>query len=156
MSRGSRIAVLITGVLVLTTSACASNQNPTVSESSPASSPASGAAVTGEVTAVDQTSDGSSITVGSVEISGKDGFIAVHRDDDGKPGAVVGHSAVLAEGKTERDVVVKLDEKVASGAYWAMLHEDSDGNGKYEFPPNDPPVVVGGKIVMEKLTLTVS
>jgi hypothetical protein len=114
---------------------------------------AAGAAITGSLDASDQTSDGTSLTVSKVTINGSSGFIAIHQDASGQPGPVVGHVAI-PEGDSS-DVVVKLDSKVASGAYWPMLHLDAGTKGTYEFPGPDGPVKSGSDIVMKKITLTV-
>ncbi len=115
---------------------------------------APGAAVTGSLDAADQTGDGSSITVKSVNITGSAGFIAIHADASGQPGPVVGHVAI-PEGDSS-DVVVTLDAKSPTGAYWPMLHVDAGTPGTYEFPGPDGPVKSGADIVMKKITLTVS
>jgi hypothetical protein len=115
---------------------------------------APGAAVTGSLDAADQTGDGTSITVKSVNITGSAGFIAIHADAGGGPGPVVGHVAI-PEGDSS-DVVVTLDAKSPTGAYWPMLHVDAGTPGTYEFPGPDGPVKSGADIVMKKITLTVS
>jgi hypothetical protein len=118
-----------------------------------ATTAAAGAAVTGSLDAADQTSDGTELTVKSVTINGAAGFIAIHQDADGAPGPVVGHVAI-PEGDSS-NVVVKLDSKVATGAFWPMLHLDAGTKGTYEFPGPDGPVKSGSDIVMKKITLTV-
>lgn len=115
---------------------------------------APGAAVTGSLDAADQSGDGTSITVKSVNITGSTGFIAIHADAGGQPGPVVGHVAI-PEGDSG-DVVVPLDAKSPTGAYWPMLHVDAGTVGTYEFPGPDGPVKSGSDIVMKKITLTVS
>ncbi len=115
---------------------------------------APGAAVTGSLDAADQSGDGTSITVKSVNITGSTGFIAIHTDAGGQPGPVVGHVAI-PEGDSS-DVVVPLDAKSPTGAYWPMLHVDAGTVGTYEFPGPDGPVKSGSDIVMKKITLTVS
>src|SRR2546425_1859302 len=72
--------------------------------------------VTGTLSASDQASDGMTIKVDSVSISGAPGWIAVHTDLEGKPGRVVGKKAIpMGESK---DVVIPLDKAVPAGAYW--------------------------------------
>lgn len=81
------------------------------------------------------------------------GFIALHSTGtDGKmkvlPGA--GISEVLLAGM-HHDVKVWLDAGVAvnpGDTVWAMLHNDSNGNGLYEFPSTDGPVLAGSEMVM--------
>jgi hypothetical protein len=81
----------------------------------------------------------------------------VHSDVDGKPGPTVGTAQV--EQGASSDVVVELDDTVATGDYWPMLHVDDGEVGTYEFPDVegvDLPVLDGEMPVMQKLTLTVS
>jgi hypothetical protein len=109
--------------------------------------------VTGTLSASDQPSDGMTIKVDAVSISGAPGWIAVHTDLEGKPGPVVGKKAIpMGESK---DVVITLDKAVTAGAYWPMLHVDAGTVGTYEFPGADVPVMSGGEIVMKKVNLAV-
>ncbi len=110
--------------------------------------------VTGTLAASDQTSDGKTIKVADVSISGAPGWIAVHSDLDGKPGPVVGKKSIpMGESK---DVVITLDKAVTTAAFWPMLHVDAGTVGTYEFPGPDVPVMSGSDIVMKKVMLTVA
>lgn len=142
--------------LLLVFGACGGAEETPETEPTEAAATAT-AAVTGSVEASDQSSDGTSLKVASVTITGGNGFIAVHRDVNNTPGPVVGHSELLKAGTT-KDVEIKLDETVQTGAFWPMLHADSNANGKYEFPTQglDAPVKVGNVVVMKKITLTVT
>lgn len=84
-----------------------------------------------------QTSDGTSVTVSSVTLP-TDGYVVVHADADGAPGAVIGYSDLLAAG-TSTDVTVTFDEQLTeSQTVFPMAHIDANGNGEYEFfPPDD-------------------
>jgi hypothetical protein len=85
----------------------------------------------------DQPAEGS-VTVSEVSVAAA-GFVVIHRDESGVPGAVLGHTPV--EAGTTTDVVVMLDEPVAAGdVLWAMLHTDEGASGTYEFPGADVPV----------------
>ncbi len=114
-------------------------------------------AASGSVSAQDQNSDGTTLTVAEVQLDGiEQGFIGVHMDLDGKPGPVVG-VAQVQKGKTG-DLLVRFDKPVTSGAFWPMLHVDDSALGTYEFPKvkgADLPVKDGDAIVMKKITLTV-
>jgi hypothetical protein len=73
------------------------------------------------------------------------GWIVLHRDNDGTPGAVFGNAQVFTG--ENGNVVVMLDEgeSVSSGEQvWAMLHIDNGTIHEYEFDgsqgSNDPPV----------------
>ena len=156
-TRSSIVGIAALSALMLV--ACGSDKKATstpavTTAAGAAATAAPGAAITGSLDAADQTGDGTSITVKSVNITGSGGFIAIHADASGGPGPVVGHVAV-PEGDSS-DVVVPLDAKSPTGAYWPMLHLDAGTIGTYEFPGPDGPVKSGADIVMKKITLTVS
>ena len=98
-------------------------------EGGPAISPA-------EIVFEAQESDGSSIVVASVTLPSP-GFIAVHGNADGAPGAVIGNSELLPEG-VSTDVLVELDSPLAgTDMVFPMAHIDMDEDGVYEFMPPD-------------------
>jgi len=106
----------------------------------------------GTVDAADQAIVDSSITVANVT-AGQDGWIVAHLDEGGKPGKVIGNTAVT-KGEN-KDVKIKLSEAVAAGGkLWPMLHIDAGAIGTYEFPGPDAPVIVGGNIVMKQIAVT--
>jgi hypothetical protein len=118
--------------------------------------PIAGAAPRGQatdsVTAADQAISNGSIVVAEVNAT-QDGWIAVHVDQGGKPGAVIGHAA--APKGTTSNLAVTLEQDVpAGGKLWPMLHIDAGKIGTYEFPGPDAPVVVGGNIVMKQISIT--
>ncbi|MGH3441204.1 MAG: cupredoxin domain-containing protein [Nitriliruptorales bacterium] len=113
-----------------------------------------GAAVTGSISAADQSGDGSTVTVDSVTISGAPGWVVVHADNEGSPGAVLGHVSI-PEG-TSTDVEVTLDAPLdESQSLWPMLHEDAGEEGTYEFPGADVPVMDDSGVVMMQISFTV-
>ena len=148
--RTSVAGFALLGLVVL--GACGSDSKSSTTVA-PAGSAAPGATVSGSLDAVDQTSDGKTITVSTVNITGSSGFIAVHADASGGPGPVVGHAAVPEGDSTS--VVITLDAPITTGAYWPMLHTDAGTIGTYEFPGPDGPVKSGADIVMKKITVTV-
>jgi len=104
------------------------------------------------VTAADQPINNGSIVVAEVNAT-QDGWIAVHIDQGGKPGPVIGHAAA-PKGKTS-NLAVKLEQDVpVGGKVWPMLHIDAGTIGTYEFPGPDAPVVVDGNIVMKQISIT--
>src|SRR5215210_462265 len=110
------------------------------------------AQATDSVAAADQPVSGGSIVVAEVNAT-QDGWIAVHIDQGGKPGPVIGHAAA-PKGKTS-NLAVKLEQDVpVGGKLWPMLHIDAGKIGTYEFPGPDAPVVVGGNIVMKQISIT--
>jgi hypothetical protein len=104
------------------------------------------------VNAADQAISNGSIVIAEVNAT-QDGWIAVHIDQGGKPGAVIGHAAA-AKGTTS-NLAIKLEQDVpAGGKLWPMLHIDAGKIGTYEFPGPDAPVVVDGNIVMKQISIT--
>ena len=109
---------------------------------------------TGSISAADQSGDGSTVLVDEVTIEGGSGFVVVHLDDGGAPGAVLGH-AEISEG-TSTDVTVTLDSPVDEDVtLWPMLHFDAGEAGTYEVPGPDGPVVLDGDVVMVSIDYTV-
>lgn len=100
----------------------------------------------------EQTGDGTTVTVPRAQISGVDGWLAVHADDNGQPGEVLGH-APLREGENT-DVAVRLDKPAESGRLYAMVHADDPDDDLYTFPDGDPPIEADGQIVVEPIQYT--
>lgn len=101
---------------------------------------------------------GSEIVIAESVILQSPGYVVIHLDDEGRPGAVVGNSELLDEGQHE-NVDVEIVSELAEGEIiYAMLHRD-DGDGEYEFPGDDLPVTddIGEPVmaVVEVGTLTV-
>ena len=138
--------------------AAAASTAPSAEPSADMDHGAAAGTASGSLQAADQDSDGTTLTVAAVTLSGAEhGFVAVHQDLDGKPGPTVG-VARLSQGETD-ELVVTLDKPAVSGAFWPMLHVDDHKIGTYEFPdvPDaDFPVKDGDEVVMKKITLTVS
>lgn len=110
--------------------------------------------VSGAIAVSDQSGDGTSVVVDSVTITGATGFVVIHADDDGAPGAVIGHTAI-PEG-TSTAVSVPLDEELTADAtVWPMLHVDAGETGTYEFPGPDGPVSNEDGVVVASLAYTV-
>src|SRR4249920_2633852 len=148
-TRSSIVGLAVVGLFFL--SACGSDDNSSSTTAAPAASAPAGSAaaatVSGSIDVADQSSDGTTITVDAVNITGSAGFIAVHADADGAPGPVVGHAAI-PEGDSSK-VVITLDAPVTTGSFWPMLHLDAGTVGTYEFPGPDGPVKSGSDIVMK-------
>ncbi|MDQ2996215.1 MAG: LPXTG cell wall anchor domain-containing protein, partial [Chloroflexota bacterium] len=117
-----------------------------------AAAPAVADAPSGTVDAADQALANGGITVANVT-AGQDGWIVAHLDEGGKPGKVIGHTAVKKG--DNKNVAIALSEDVpAGGKLWSMLHIDAGTIGTYEFPGADAPVVVGGNVVMKQIAVT--
>jgi plastocyanin len=75
------------------------------------------------------------------------GWIVIHIDDNGSPGAVIGYAPVGIG--HHPDVVVTIDSAQATPTLHAMLHVDAGVIGEYNFPGEDGPAFdIGGYIVM--------
>jgi LPXTG-motif cell wall-anchored protein len=126
----------------------------TVGEASaPAAAPAPAQAATPAVEAGDQALDAGAITVAKVTAA-QDGWIAVHLDEGGAPGKVLGQTAVKTGDNANVKVALSQDVP-AGGKVWPMLHIDAGTVGTYEFPGPDGPVKdAAGNIVMKQIAIT--
>ncbi len=80
------------------------------------------------ITLVDQRSDGSAVVVAEVTLPAA-GFVAIHADEDGVPGVILGMSGLLAGG-TSTGVTVTLDRPLESSqAVFAVAYVDRDRDG---------------------------
>jgi len=101
--------------------------------------------VTPSVTVSDQAISGDSVVIAEV-ISEGPGWLVIHAQADGKPGPILGYSAVAA-GANE-NVSVQIETAKATETLYAMLHMDAGEAGVFEFPEGpDGPVTVDGKVV---------
>lgn len=117
----------------------------------PPAAAATPTALAAKVTVSDQPVDGGQLTIAQVD-SPSAGWLVVHAQADGKPGAVLGYSAVK-EG-TNTNVVVTIDDSEATPVLYAMLHTDAGTVGTYEFPGADGPVSVNGEMVSPAFNVT--
>ena len=149
---------LIVGILIMTTiflAACQSQvptaievaanatvapiqtEAPTVEVDEPAVIPA--------VVVLDQSIENGSVTVSEVTSDGA-GWLVIHAEAEGKPGPVLGFTAV--KGGENLNVVVGIDETSATETLFAMLLTDEGEVGTWEFPDGpDAPVKVDGNVV---------
>jgi len=174
------IATALTGA-VAGISACGTSSTPAAAPTTPAAAPSTSSgsgsgsgygsaptsaatsaaavpAATGTLSAMDQTSNGKSVMVASVDLQagGKGGWVALHADLNGKPGPVKYEVAVPAGAST--NVTIPTPGGIPTGAYWPMLHVDDHTIGTYEFPQTpgaDLPAMANGMVVMKKITVTV-
>jgi len=77
---------------------------------------------------LDQRTDGTAVVVAEVTLPGP-GFVALHADEDGVPGAILGISAVLDEG-TAAEVAITLDRPLeTTQQVFAVAYVDRDRDG---------------------------
>jgi len=111
------------------------------------------AQATATVTVQDQSGDGTAVTIPQASISGSNGWVAIHADDNGSPGPVLGQ-AYIPEGQSS-DISVPLDQPLAaSQTLYAMIHEDNPADQQYTFPDGDAPVQAGGQVVVKPFQFT--
>jgi hypothetical protein len=96
------------------------------------------AAMMNAVQVNDQALVNDTVTVALVTSTGP-GWLVIHADNGGKPGAVIGHSQVRAG--DNQDVLVQIDLSQATPMLFAMLHTDAGVLGTYEFPGTDVPAM---------------
>jgi plastocyanin len=108
---------------------------------------------------VDQTPEAGS-AAGRVVVSvaeaviDRPGWIAVHSNDNGNPGPVLGVAPVHTG--LNQNVGIEVDEAGAGNLVFPMLHYDTGTAGVYEFGQvegADPPVIVGGNLIVAPLNL---
>ena len=104
------------------------------------------------VIAPNQIVEQDSIVIKAVYLD-KPGYVVIHIVTlDNKPGPVIGRSELLKEGITT-NLRIALENYKGRGELIAMLHYD-DGDGTYNFPGPDKPVVVDGAIVQSIFKIT--
>ena len=84
-------------------------------------------------------------TIAHVELLAP-GWVAIHADDDGRAGAVLG--GVRLEAGTYDNVPITIDRRYATPTLHAVLHEDDGEIGVLEFPTGDQPLLVNGQPVV--------
>lgn len=94
----------------------------------------------------DQSAMEGKITIPEVVSEGP-GWLVIHIQSDGKPGAVIGYSFVSPG--VNKNLIVEIDAGKATDTLYAMLHADAGAAGTYEFPGPDSPVTVGGKTLVK-------
>lgn len=66
------------------------------------------------------------------------GFVVIHEDNGGAPGAIIGSSALL-EASENLNVIITLTRAAKDGeTLHAMLHADVNGNGAFEAATDTP------------------
>ncbi len=101
------------------------------------------------LTVSDQVMRNNEVSIDSVYLD-EPGYVVIHRDDNGSPGAVIGHSELIS-GERE-DLKVSVSGDITSTVH-PMLHFD-DGDEMYEFPGDDGPVTVNEQVVMKSMTIS--
>jgi hypothetical protein len=84
------------------------------------------------------------------------GWVVIHADENGAPGAVLGYSNALPSGLST-GITITIDPSAAGSTVWAMLHSDTGAAGTYEFGEVDgadtPVLDAGGSPVMSSFVI---
>lgn len=99
----------------------------------------------------DQAVKDDTVTIAKV-VSDGPGWMVIHKEAGGAPGAVVGYAAVKKG--TNENVAVKIDAYSATPTLYAMLHRDLGLVGTYEFPGADLPAMANGAMVSPPFKVT--
>ncbi len=95
---------------------------------------------------------GNIVYVSSVSFT-NGGFVAIHKDNNGKPGAIIGTQYFDAG---TRPGTINLTEKtVEGGTYYAMLHSD-DGDKVFDATKDLPLNDAAGAVIMQTFKATVN
>ncbi|HQY90479.1 fasciclin domain-containing protein [Caldilinea sp.] len=114
--------------------------------------PAVLAQFTPDIFAIDQPVVDNQVNITRLTSNGP-GWVVIHADDNGKPGAVLGYAA--APDGISANVKVAITPVGLTDALFAMLHTDSGEIGVYEFPDGaDNPVTVRDRIIMKPFAVT--
>lgn len=109
-------------------------------------------AVTAGVGVANQPVVNGTVTVAKVFSAGQ-GWIVIHAQTDGKPGPILGQSAV-ADGENS-DVTVEINTAGVTPTLYAMLHTDAGELGAWEFPGGpDVPVKAADIVITPAFQVT--
>ncbi|HMM28668.1 MAG TPA: hypothetical protein PKD46_10325 [Aggregatilineaceae bacterium] len=98
-----------------------------------------------------QVAEDSTLTVARV-VSPVNGWVDIHADSSGAPGAIIGY-AQIAAGET-LNVPVPVDSNAVTATLYAMLHVDEGQIGVHEFPGPDAPMTdAQGNVVVVPFTI---
>jgi len=80
------------------------------------------------------------------------GFVVIHKEENGKPGEIIGASDLLQVG-TKKNFLMDIDEEVVEGdTLFAMIHTD-DGDGVFDGSLDSPFIDDNGDIVLVKFII---
>ena len=118
----------------------------------PAGGLATPAVLQPSVTTADQAIVNSTVTIPQV-VSNGNWWLVIHKQNaNGTMGEYIGET--LIKNGINTNVVVNIDQKLATPVLYAMLHEDHGVIGVLEFPGPDVPVMVNGQMVAPTFNVT--
>lgn len=92
------------------------------------------------------------VNVSKVVLS-KKGFVAIHQEESGKPGAVIGYSGLLNSGESKNLSVTLNRKSVAGESFYGMVHWDNS-NGTFNPADDVPAVDKEGNVVAVKFMIS--
>lgn len=80
------------------------------------------------------------------------GYVVIHKEEDGKPGVIIGISESLPSGTTENFLIDITEEAVEGDFLFAMLHTD-DGNQEFSSEVDLPLTDNEGNVVLVRFAI---
>ena len=94
------------------------------------------------------------VNVGRATLS-KKGYVAIHQEEAGAPGAIIGFSSLLNAVESKNFSVTLNRKSVAGESFYAMIHWDNN-NGAFNPSEDMPAKDKDGNIVMAKFMISES
>ena len=94
------------------------------------------------------------VNVGKAVLS-KKGYVAIHQEEEGKAGAVIGYSNLLNLGESKNFSVTLNRKSVVGESLYAMVHWDNS-NGTFNPSDDVPAVDKDGNVVAIKFMISAS
>lgn len=92
---------------------------------------------------------GNSVTIQEVSLADTTGYVVIHKDAEGRPGLIIGHSALLPVGNYQNVAVDLATPMADKNSYFVMLHKDN-GDSLYNITEDQPLKDDTGNIIMIK------
>ena len=94
------------------------------------------------------------VNVGRAALS-KKGFVAIHQEEAGAPGAIIGFGSLLNTGESKNFSVTLNRKSVVGESFYAMIHWDNS-NGTFNPAEDAAATDKNGDIVMAKFMISAS
>jgi predicted lipoprotein with Yx(FWY)xxD motif len=102
------------------------------------------------ITVLDQVIVNNSVTVDEVYSNGP-GWLVIFADNDGRPGTILGHTAV--KDRDNRDVIVTIDPSKATTVLYSLLLNDQGIARAFEYPGPDKVVISNNAIILKSFDI---
>lgn len=81
------------------------------------------------------------------------GYVVIHKDDGGNPGAIVGSSELLKTGQSDRVNITISEIPTVGDTYYAMLHFEESGDSTFDATVDAPVSSEIGGIIMSSFQI---